>query len=106
MAKRTPPTYPAAQRQLHALGTRLRAARLRRGLTQSMLAERVGVTIPTVAKLEAGQPTTSWATALRVLQALGLGNDIDRIAQDDPLGRALQDSQMVRASGSSPKARK
>jgi len=45
-----------------ALGQRLRAARLRRGMSQAILAERVGVTIQTLSKLEAGNPTTSVAT--------------------------------------------
>ena len=97
MAKRTPPTYPAAQRQVLALGQRLRAARLRRGMSQAILAERVGVTIQTLSKLEAGNPSTSVATLLRVLQMLGLGPDIDQLAANDEQGRALQDSQLIRA---------
>ena len=83
MAKRTPPTHPTARRQLEALGDRLRAARLRRGMTQAMLAERVGVHVQTLIKLESGTPTTSLATMLRVLQALGFVRDIDAIAADE-----------------------
>lgn len=97
MAKRTPPTYPAARRQVQALGERLRAARLRRGMSQAILAERVGVTVQTLGKLEAGNPTTSVATLLRVLQMLGLGQDIDQLAANDEQGRALQDNQLTRA---------
>ena len=91
MPKRTPPPFPAGQRQLTALGQRLRAARRRRRLTQAVVAARVGVTKQTVAKLESGNAGTSLATMLRVLQALGLGSDIDRLAADDELGRELQD---------------
>jgi len=91
MPRRTPPTFPAGQRQLEALGERLRAARLRRRLTQAVVAVRVGVTKQTLAKLEAGNPSTSLATMLRLLQVLGLGHDIDRLAADDALGRELQD---------------
>jgi transcriptional regulator with XRE-family HTH domain len=97
MSKRTPPTHPQAKRQISALGTRLRAARLRRKMTQPMLAERVGVSIPTIAKLEDGDPSTSLATMLRVLSALGLAADIDLLAAEDPLGRSLQDSALKRA---------
>ncbi|SFR95970.1 DNA-binding transcriptional regulator, XRE-family HTH domain [Dyella sp. OK004] len=97
MAKRVPPTHPQARRQIAALGERLRAARLRRDLTQEMLAERVGVSVPTVAKLENGDPTTSLAIMLRVLTVLGLGADVDAIAAQDSLGRELQDSKRVRA---------
>ena len=98
MAKRTPPVYPGARRQLVALGQRLRAARLRRDLTQAMLAERVGVTVPTIAKLESGVATTSLSTMLRVLQILGFASDIDVIAAVDEQGRALQDSKLSRAT--------
>ncbi|MCE9593819.1 MAG: helix-turn-helix transcriptional regulator [Planctomycetes bacterium] len=91
MPKRTPPTFPAGERQLIALGGRLRAARLRRRLTQAVVAARVGVSKQTLAKLESGVPSTSLATTLRLLQVLGLGQDIDRLAADDELGRKLQD---------------
>jgi transcriptional regulator with XRE-family HTH domain len=91
MAKRTPPTFPSAARQLAALGERLRAARRRRRLTQAVVAARVGVSKQTIAKLEGGNPATSLATMLRVLQVLGLGEQIDRLAVDDELGRRLQD---------------
>ena len=85
MAKRTPPTSAAGRRQLLALGKRLRAARVRREMSQAALAEEVGVHVQTILKLESGTPTTSLATMLRVLQALGMAADIDAIAADDPL---------------------
>jgi transcriptional regulator with XRE-family HTH domain len=85
MAKRTPPTPPAGRRQLLALGERLRAARLRRQMSQSALAEKVGVHVQTILKLESGTPTTSLATMLLVLKALGMAADIDALAADDPL---------------------
>ena len=56
MSKRTPPSHPQARR-------RLRTARLRRKMTQPMLAERVGVSVPTIGKLEDGDPSTSDAKA-------------------------------------------
>jgi transcriptional regulator with XRE-family HTH domain len=102
MAKRTPPSHPAAKRQIKALGERLRAARMRRKMTQPVLAERVGVSVPTIVKLEAGDPSTSLATVLRVLTALGLNDDIDKIAEDDPLGRQLQDSELRRTNAPRP----
>ena len=101
MPRRTPPTHPLALRRLTALGDRLRAARLRRKMSQTMLAERVGVTRQTIIKLEDGNPATSLATVLRVLSVLGLGADIDRLAADDTLGRDLQDNELTRAPPSS-----
>jgi len=62
-----------------------------------MLAERVGVSTPTIVKLEDGNPTTSLATMLRVLSVLGMGADIDLLAADDALGRSLQDNELKRA---------
>ncbi|MBM3987470.1 MAG: helix-turn-helix domain-containing protein [Planctomycetes bacterium] len=91
MPRNTPPTFPAAARQLVALGERLRAARRRRRLTQAVVAARVGVSKQTLAKLESGNPATSLATALRVLAVLGLAQDIDQLAANDELGRRLQD---------------
>ncbi len=97
MPKRTPPTFPRAQRQIASLGERLRAARLRRRMTRATMAERVGVSAQTLSKLESGNPATSLATMLRVLQVLGLAEDVDRLAADDPLGRKLQDIHQVGA---------
>ncbi|HEU4773599.1 helix-turn-helix domain-containing protein [Lysobacter sp. CW239] len=94
MVKRVPPTHPHARRQVVALGKRLRAARLRRAMTQGQLAERVGVSTPTIGKLEGGDPSTSLATVLRVLTVLGLNEDVDLLAAEDSLGRSLQDSQL------------
>jgi transcriptional regulator with XRE-family HTH domain len=94
MPRVSPPTHPRHARQLAALGERLRAARLRRKITQAVLAERVGVSRITLRKLEAGDPTASLATVIRVLQALGLAQDIDRLAEADPLGRELQDNDL------------
>lgn len=62
-----------------------------------MLAERVGVSVPTIGKLEDGDPSTSLATMLRVLTVLGLAEDIDLLAAQDTLGRSLQDSELKRA---------
>lgn len=91
MAKRTVPVFPKGQRQLEELGERLRLARLRRRLTQAVVAARVGVSKQTLAKLEAGSASTSLATLVRLLGVLGMAQDLDRLAADDELGRRLQD---------------
>lgn len=69
---------------------------MRRSMTQEVMAERVGVSVPTVAKLENGDPSTSLATVLRVLTVLGLEGDIDLLATQDALGRELQDNALRR----------
>ncbi|HEX5959690.1 MAG TPA: helix-turn-helix domain-containing protein [Rhodanobacteraceae bacterium] len=106
MAKRIPPTHPRARRQIEALGQRLRAARMRRSMTQEVMAERVGVSVPTIAKLENGDPSTSLATVLRVLTALGLADDIDSLAAGDTLGRELQDNALRRTNAQPRSTRK
>ncbi len=90
---------PRAHRQIRQLGGRLRDARLRREMTQADLAARVGVSVPTLAKLENGEPSTSLATMLRVLSVLGLSDDIDLLAREDALGRELQDRRLRRPGG-------
>lgn len=55
---------------LKALGARLRAERLRRNESQQVFAARIGVSIPTLYKMEAGEPKVQlgyWAVALDVL---------------------------------------
>lgn len=89
--------FPRTLRQLEELGTRIRAARLRRRMTQATLAARADVSLPTLRKLEKGDPTTSLATMVRALQVLGLEKDLDLLAADDVLGRKLQDIHQVGA---------
>jgi transcriptional regulator with XRE-family HTH domain len=95
MAKRSPPVFPRIERAITALGDRVRAARLRRRMTQATLAARSDVSIPTIRKLEQGDPTTSLATLARALHVLGLHGDLDLIASNDELGRKLQDIHQV-----------
>ena len=59
------------------------------------MAERVGVSVPTLRKLEDGDPSTSLATTVRVLSVLGLAADLDKIGEEDRLGRELQDIELA-----------
>ena len=52
-------------------------------MSQAALAEKVGVHVQTILKLESGNPATSLATMLLVLKALGMAADIDAIAAED-----------------------
>lgn len=97
MPKRTAPIFPSSSHQLEKLGERLRAARLRRRMTQATLAARADVSLPTLRKLEQGEPSSSLATLLRALQVLGLDQDVDLLARDDEVGRRLQDIHQVGA---------
>jgi ribosome-binding protein aMBF1 (putative translation factor) len=68
--------YQEAQDAFH-LGARVRAERERLGLTQSELAEKMGTTQPTIARLEAGGVTPSLDTLHRAADALGLELVVD-----------------------------
>ena len=81
---------------LALMGEQIRLARLRRDLSLEQVAERAQCSVPTLTKVEKGGSTVAIGTFLRVLYVLGLHKDILRLAQDDPLGRSLQDAKLPR----------
>lgn len=91
MPRKTPPIFPGLQRQLAALGERLRLARKRRKITAVLMAQRVGISRDTLRRLEAGDAAVSLGVYGRALRVLGLDADLDQLAAKDPLGRRLQD---------------
>jgi transcriptional regulator with XRE-family HTH domain len=91
MPRTTPSILPRLQRELASLGERLRQARLRRTYAAETIAQRAGVTRKTLSRVEQGDPAVSLGVYARVLQALGLDDDLSHIARDDELGRRLQD---------------
>ncbi len=56
------------------LGTSVRRRRKALGLSQSDVADLVGVTRQTVGRLENGDPTVAVGTALAIIETLGLGS--------------------------------
>ena len=91
MSKSHPIILPSLVRSLAELGKRLKRARIRRNLTAAMVAERAGISLPTLRFVERGSPATSLAVYAQVLLALDLAKDLDLIAQDDELGLKLQE---------------
>lgn len=96
MSKRTRPILPRAQRRIRELGQRLRLARLRRGIPLVEMAARVGVTRPTLRRLEQGDASVALAVLIRLLGVLGFEEDIDRMASQDEVGRRLEDLRLTR----------
>ena len=96
MTKSTLPPFPSILKQLTALGERLRLARMRRNISTTQFSERVGVSRETLRRLEGGDPTIAMGTYMRALRVLQLDKDIDLLAQDDVLGRKLQDLELGR----------
>lgn len=94
MGRTFQPLFPSVQKQLSALGGRLRNARLRRRMTAVLFAQRLGISRDTLSRLERGDATIALGTYARALRVLGLDQDLDVLARDDELGRKLQDLQL------------
>lgn len=88
---------------LTTVGQNLRLARLRRELTASQVAERSGITLPTLYRLEKGSGSSSIATLLSVMAALALEDDFLLLGKDDVLGRKLADAKLAKRRKRAPK---
>jgi transcriptional regulator with XRE-family HTH domain len=67
-----------------------------RGLTQAQLADRAGISRPTVRRLETGDGAISLENTLRILRALGILNELPRALDpyETDLGRLRSDEQL------------
>ena len=87
---------PVTEGILRTLGEQIKLARLRRGLTAELVAERAGVSRATLWKVENGSPAVAMGIYAAVLHAL---NNLDKglllVAKDDELGRQLQDLNLI-----------
>jgi len=95
MAKTTAALLPATAELLHQFGDRLRLARLRRRLSAKQVAERAGMAPMTLRSLERGGSGVTMGAYLSVMQVLGIDEDLGLLGKDDPVGRALQDAQLL-----------
>jgi transcriptional regulator with XRE-family HTH domain len=86
---------PRVRRLLAGFGNQLKLARLRRRYSTEVVAQRAGITRPTLSKIEQGDPSVSLGAYVRVMQALRLEGDIAKLAADDVLGRKLQDAEIT-----------
>ncbi|MCB1228483.1 MAG: helix-turn-helix transcriptional regulator [Verrucomicrobiales bacterium] len=94
---------PKHSRLLAGVGENLRLARLRRKLSARQVAERAGISRSTLSKVENGDPSTAMGNLLQVLVVLGLEQDFGTLAQDDPLGRKLQDARLTEKRSRAPR---
>ena len=85
-------TTPSTKRELRFLGTKIREARLRRELPQSLIAKRASVSVDTIGRIEKGDPAVSIGAYALVLQSLGLLEGWSQIA--DTLGDQLAQEQL------------
>ncbi|EJL88205.1 putative transcription factor, MBF1 like protein [Polaromonas sp. CF318] len=96
----------SVDRTLQRLGQNIALARLRRNLSQAALAERIGTSVNTVRRMEAGHPGTALQHLARTLQVLGGLGALDQLldTQQDAVGLALMDEKLPRRARL-PKAR-
>lgn len=92
MARKTSLTHPAVQRLLEGLGENIRLARLRRGFSMELVAERAGMSRTTLHAIERGAAGVTLGAYANVLHSLGLHESLAAVALDDDLGRKLQDA--------------
>lgn len=105
MPRKPPIVFPQEQRLLSQLGERLKLARLRRKLSNAVVAQRAGISRSSLYKAEAGDPGATMGTYLRVMAVLGLEGDIIALAADDKVGRKLQDLALA-APADAPRRRR
>jgi transcriptional regulator with XRE-family HTH domain len=95
MEKRNTILLPRAQKPILILGENIKLARLRRKFSAEQVAERADISRPTLVSIEKGSPNVSIGAYVKVLSVLGLENDILEVANDDILGRKLQDARLI-----------
>ena len=95
MKVKSPAPFPSADRQLKAFGQRLREARLRRGISTVLFCERMNTSRDTLNRLEKGDASIGIGRYLRAMRILSLDKDFDMLAQDDVVGRKLQDAKLL-----------
>lgn len=68
---------------LKGLGERLRQARIEREEVQQLFAARIGVSRPTLSKMEAGDPGVSIGSWVRAFRLLGRTGELERLLSDE-----------------------
>ena len=86
---------PKEKRILETVGENIKLARLRRKLTTEQVSKRANIGRSTLWHVEKGSEHISIGIILQVLSVLGLSQDLKSIAEDDLLGRKLQDAKLT-----------
>jgi transcriptional regulator with XRE-family HTH domain len=86
---------PSTQKVLLRLGENIKLARLRRKLSTQQVAERANIGRKTLWAIEQGSASVAMGSYAQVLFVLNLEKDLLKVAEDDMLGRKLQDLKLV-----------
>ncbi len=92
MPNKSATVLPRIQQLLAELGENIRLARLRRNLSTAQVSERAGMARSTLMKIEKGHPGVGLGQYANVLKVFGLEQDLLTVANDDVLGRKIQDA--------------
>jgi len=95
MPRPTSAVQPRVGRLLVELGENIRLARRRRGLSAVLVAERAGMSRPTLRAIERGDAGVTLGALANVLHSLGLEQDLAQLARADERGRELQDAALA-----------
>lgn len=93
--KRSAAVFPKKQQFLPQMGENIKLVCKRRGIPQSLIAERTGLSRLTVRKIQTGDSSVSIGHYVAVHSVLGLAQDFTHIVSDDVLGRKLQDIKRI-----------
>ena len=85
---------PRVSRVLAELGHNVRLARIRRKLSAELVAERAGMSRPTLRAVERGDAGVTLGAVANVLHSLGMIDDLARVGRDDVLGRQLEEAEL------------
>ena len=90
---------PSTEKVLEEMGKNIRCARLRRGLTTTLVSERAGVSRATLWNIEKGSARVAIGAYAAVLHVLNnLDKDFLQIAGEDEYGHMLQDHKLIEKS--------
>ena len=94
---KTPSVIPLpVTRSLHRLGLGMSLARRRRHLSQQDLAERMGASVITIRRMEAGHPGVALEYFVRALQVFGELEKLNQLldTSQDSIGLTLMDEKL------------
>ena len=86
---------PVLSKILAEFGENIKLSRLRRKLSAKQISERADISRPTLLSIEKGKPGVAIGSYAKVLFVLGLEKDLLKVAEDDTLGRKIQDAGLV-----------
>ena len=86
---------PSVTKILTEFGENIKLARLRRKFSAEQVAQRANISRPTLLSIEKGHPGVAIGSYAQVLFVLNLEKDLLKVAEDDILGRKLQDAELT-----------